>query len=71
MAYTGWIEQPATDLSLHSFPYYRGGGSATATTAMAVPIVKQNMGVVNVEALKRACGIPSYEHAQCAYWRKD
>ena len=54
VAYTGWIEQPATDLSLHSFPYYRGGGSATATTAMAVPIVKQNMGVVNVEALKRA-----------------
>ena len=50
VAYTGWIEQPATDLSLHSFPYYRGGGSATA---MAVPIVKQNMSVVNVEALKR------------------
>ena len=32
----------------------RGGGSATATTAMAVPIVKQNVGMVNVEALKRA-----------------
>ena len=39
-----------------------------ATTAMAVPIVKQNGGVVNVEALKRAW---HSEHAQCAYWRKD
>ena len=33
---------------------YRGGISAMATTAMTVPIVKQNVGVVNVEALKRA-----------------
>ena len=32
----------------------RGGGSATATTAMAVPIVKQKVGVVNDEELKRA-----------------
>ena len=32
----------------------RGGGSATATMVMAIPIVKQNVGVVNVEALKRA-----------------
>ena len=30
---------------------YKGGGSATA---MAVPIVKQKVGMVNVEALKRA-----------------
>ena len=29
----------------------RGGGSAKATTAMAIPIVKQKVGVVNVEAL--------------------
>ena len=32
----------------------RGGGSATATTAMAVPMVKQKVGVVNGEALKKA-----------------
>ena len=38
----------------HGYTVRRGGGSATATTAMAVLIVKQKVGVDNVEALKRA-----------------
>ena len=45
----------------------RGGGSATAT---AVPIVKQTVGMVKVEALKREWHLKSREHVQCAYWRK-
>ena len=49
------VWQKWTNFGRLNFYYkYRGGGSATATTAMAVPILKQKVGVVNVETLKRA-----------------
>ena len=45
----------------------RGSGSVTASTAMAVPILKGKVGVANVKAIKRARHSLSWACAVCTF----